>query len=476
MEESKDQYQNTDSQKIFLNKNHKSVNFSVNNFSKIVPQLLNLRNLNENLNKTNNENINNINNINNNNNSIKINTDKKKLNLYRSPQKKSKIFNKSSLRKQSCQTLNTFFSSYKNNLKEPSLNIEISQNNKSPNLNTISDSFKNNYKLSLKRVNTGIRQSAFTLKNKRFSNARLYNKIKFRNSKNFFGSNEFKNLLKSEGEEKTGTTTLFTDRNKKDIIKLKNLSRRSSLNNKINNINTINNIHINQRMKTTSESKNYIKSTFIKKNKYQNKHTIPIIVNPLLISEEDKIFDEMKKYLCFKYEQKKLNNKSKDTKKTMDKMKGNASKLKKLKPKIQTDEQIKLDYLYLSTTKISKKIRYIKRKKDRQDLAEYQNNLLDVIKPSVSDYTYAHLKDKLIDIRLKNNKKYQNNYKKIKEIENIEEDIINDFNSICEKCLETFRRVRAQKEIVHSNNLKIKLPLLNFISCLKKKKKQSKRK
>ena len=44
-------------------------------------------------------------------------------------------------------------------------------------------SFKNNNKLSLKRVNTGIRKSAFTLKNKRFSNARLYNKIKFRNSK-----------------------------------------------------------------------------------------------------------------------------------------------------------------------------------------------------------------------------------------------------------------------------------------------------
>ena len=160
----------------------------------------------------------------------------------------------------------------------------------------------------------------------------------------------------------------------------------------------------------------------------------------------------------------------------MDKIKANSSKLKKIKNKIQTDDQIKLDYLYLSTKKINKKIRYIKRKKDRQNLVEYQNNLLDVIKPSISDYTFTHLKDRLIDIRLKNNKKYQNNYKKIRDIENIEQNLINNFNNICQKCLKTFKRVRAEKQILHSNNLKLKLPLLHFISCLKKKKKQAKRK
>ena len=160
----------------------------------------------------------------------------------------------------------------------------------------------------------------------------------------------------------------------------------------------------------------------------------------------------------------------------MKKKKISSSKIKKIKNKLQTADKIKLDYLYLNTTKINKKIRYIKRKKDRQDLAEYQNNLLDIIKPSISDYTYEHLNDRLIDIRIKNNKKYQNNYKKIKEIENEEEEIINDFNSTCVKCLRTFRRVRAQKEILHSTNLKVKLPLLNFISCLKKKKKHIKRK
>ncbi len=50
--------------------------------------------------------------------------------------------------------------------------------------------------------------------------------------------------------------------------------------------------------------------------------------------------------------------------------------------------------------------------------------------------------------------------------------MINEFNSTCEKCLKTFKRIREQKEVVHSINLKIKLPLLNFISCLKKKKRK----
>ena len=125
---------------------------------------------------------------------------------------------------------------------------------------------------------------------------------------------------------------------------------------------------------------------------------------------------------------------------------------------------------------MNKKIRHIKKHKDRQDLAEYQNTLLDAIKPTISDYTYTHLKDKLINIRIKNSKKYSYNYKKIKEIETEEEGVINDFNRVCKKCLRTFERARKQKEVVHSNNLKIKLPLLNFISCLKKKKKQIKRK
>ena len=468
MEERKFQYHHTQNN-FFFNQNNKSVYFNTSsNNTNIIPPLLDLKNLDENnINKTNNEDI-----INNNINIIK----------YPSPKKSDKALLKFNIIKPSFQTPNTLYNTFKTNLRKPSLRINISQNDKitpNTNINTISNSFKEN-KIPLKRLNTGIRPRAFNLKNRRLSNAKMYNHIKFRNSNKNINRNIFINDIKNKGEDKPITTSLLTERNKNKILKLKRTSINSNKSNHISFIKNVNKTF--KRTKTLSEPKYYGKSSiFLRKNKskyqkklqkkHQKKPSIPIIVNPLLIAEEDKIFDEMKKYLCFKYETKKLKNKTNDKKKINDKNKGNFSKIKTIKNKIKTNEQIKLNYLYFSTSKVNKKIRYIKRKKDKQDLEEYQNNLLDVIKPSVSDYTYAHLKDKFIDIRLKNNIKYQNNYKKIKEIENIEEDIINDINKLCKKCLKTFQKVREQKDMVHYTNLKIKLPSLSFISCLKKKKK-----
>ena len=473
MEERKVQFNHTQKFNFLLNQNNNSLYFNTNNNTKVLPPLLDLKNLDEN--KTNNEDIinNNINNT--------------------SPKTNDKELFRSTLINPSFPTSNNLYNSFKTTFRKPSLKINTSsQNDKitpNININTISNSFKKN-KISLKRLNTGIRPSAFHLKNRRPSNIKLNNHIKFRNSNKCLDTKQFANALKNKGEDKE--KSLLTERNKKNVFNLKRPSINSNKSNHISFIKTVNKTF--KRTKTLSEPKYYGKSTiFVKKNKnkyklkhqnkYQNKHqkkhqkkpSIPIIVNPLLIAEEDKIFDEMKKYLCFKYEKKKLKSKSNAQKKDIDKNKGNFSKIKPIKNKIKTNDQIKLNYLYFSTSKVNKKIRYIKRKKDKQDLEEYQNNLLDVIKPSVSDYTYAHLKDKFIDIRLKNNIKYQNNYKKIKEIENIEEDIINDINKLCRKCLRTFQKVREQKEMVHYTNLKIKLPSLNFISCLKKKKKIKKK-
>lgn len=474
MEESKNLNNNLERKKIHLKTIHKSVNFNDNNFSKLVPSILNLNDSNEKNNTNSNINNSNTNNIYN----LSLNNFK---NIYTSPIKQNII---KPFRKNSFQ-IPVFYTSFKKHLKEIPINSDNSQNNyATQNVNTMSNSIQTN-QMSLKRTNTNSllnpRLSAFIFKNNKALNNKLMNKIKFRNSKNLDleGSN-LVYMLKSEGEEKRRKTVLLTDRNKKEIKFNNNMSRKSSIssNYKIKSSIVKNRNFIYRRTNTITHRKILDKkSNFQKKNKINsNKNFIPSIVNPLLVSEEDKIFDEMKKYLCFKYEQRKLKTKSKEDKKHHEKKKISSSKIKKIKNKLQTADKIKLDYLYLNTTKINKKIRYIKRKKDRQDLAEYQNNLLDIIKPSISDYTYEHLKDRLIDIRIKNNKKYQNNYKKIKEIENEEEEIINDFNSTCVKCLRTFRRVRAQKEILHSTNLKVKLPLLNFISCLKKKKKHIKRK
>ena len=481
MEEKKNSFYQTEGKKFYFNPAHKSVNFTIDSFKKLVPQLHlnyssdkknNLIDKADKENLTNNKNIVSITNSSNinNTNANMTNTNSNKGSIFSPTRTHSNFIIKSSIRKQSFQTKNFFYNALKNNSKENNNNESSPTKKLSPNINTISNSFKNNPN-SLKRTQTGKFINTFTLSNNNaFSNHKLYNKIKFRNSKNYaYDSYKLSNaLLKSDGEEKS-ITTLLTDRNKKEHIKFSSFSRRSSIKNIQSNKNL-------KRTKTLMDTNIHRKSiTFPKKSKFSNKRVNSIVVNPLLISEEDKIFDEMKKYLCFKYEQRLLN-KIDETKKNNEKNKINASKLKKIKNKIQTRDQIKLEYLYLSTTKINKKIKYVKRKKDRQELTEYQNNLLDVIKPYISDYTYNHLKDRLIQIRLKNNKKYQNNYKRLKEIENEEEDVINEFNDTCEKCLKTFKRIREQKEIIHSTNLKIKLPLLNFISCLKKKKKQIKKK
>ena len=83
-------------------------------------------------------------------------------------------------------------------------------------------------------------------------------------------------------------------------------------------------------------------------------------------------------------------------------------------PKLKVEDKIRLNYLYLATNKISNKITTVKRKKLKNDLVTYQKNLLDIIKPSITDYSYIYLKDRLFDIRKKNNKKYQYNYRKLK--------------------------------------------------------------
>ena len=472
---------NLERTKYHLKTNQKQVKFSNNNL-KFTPLINSLNDINERNNNL--LNINTFTNINmNSNNSIikniKMNT--KKL----SPRKSKSIVPD---RKQSFQTPITFRTSFRKKEFETPKKMENNEKNvfslnlNTNNINNLTNNSDNKNDMSLKRTNTNSslkpRLSMFSLKNKRMSNNKVIYNIKFRNSD--LDNVKFKNLFKSEGDEKTGVSSLISDRKKIELTtnddnnyNKNDISRRSSISSNKIKSNIINKKFIYRRTNTISNSKLTGKVNFFQKkkqNKYNtNKNNIPIIVNPLLISEEDKIFDEMKKYLCFKYEKRRAKTKSKEQKKH-EKPKNSSSNTKKIKNKIQTTDKIKLDYLYINTIRINKKIRHIKKKKDKQDLTEYQNKLLDIIKPSISDYTYTHLKDRLIEIRLKNNKKYQYNLRNIKEIENKEEKIIEDFNKTCVKCLRTFRRVRAQKEVLHSTNLKIKLPLLNFISCLKKKK------
>ena len=244
----------------------------------------------------------------------------------------------------------------------------------------------------------------------------------------------------------------------------------------------INEDKLNQQAKSIENSKKkrrstvYLEKNFDYYNNYNKTFYVPLLSNPLQIPEEDKIFEERKKYLCYQYENKKPNKNIKKNSVPEDRKVMGLKKLNEKKKKYISADRIKLNYLYMSTNKISRKIRGIKRNKGQKDLNEYQTNLLEVIKPSISDYMFTRLKNKLFSIRNISQKKYQNNINNLKEIEEDERYAINDFNYYCEKCVKTFDRVREEKEMVRYTNLRIKLPLLNFISCIKEDKKIKKRK
>ena len=436
--------------KLPIKKVHKSLNFTANDFL-YIQQLINQS---ENIKKKSN---------NAKRNSIRYSISNNTLERHIASQKNNDIMKNNLKRKQSLQIPNSNFLYFQKNF---GLNVpknSYSQNMKlAPNITTLSRDFTNNNNFtSREKISSALlnnRQTPLSNKsNYSFTIQRLYNQVKSRN----------------RDEKRLSHTTLFNEDSKKDSQKFQSYSRRNTLS-RAQQYNTNYPYGIYHRAVSLSQAKN--KNPLSKKTTYrQNKRKNSVIVNPLLISDEDKIFDEMKKYLCFKYEQKELE-KQNENKKDLDKTKATSLKSKKLKPKLLTSEQDKLDYLYLRTNMTNKKIRIIKRKKEKQNLVEYQNNLLEAIKPTISEYRYIFLKNKLFDIRLKDCKKYQNNYKKLKEIENQEEDIINDFNNTCKKCVKTFRQVRTNKEMVRSTNLKIKLPFINFISCLKRRRNKAKKK
>ena len=267
---------------------------------------------------------------------------------------------------------------------------------------------------------------------------------------NYFNKNTLKNNLNNQ-------------RNNDDSI------QRSSFNSKNNELKKFGLLRKNTTLRNSYEKSKtlfYLKTLYA--TKYKKKP--PKITNPLQIPEEDEIFDEMKKYLCYKYETKRSN--TYDNTKIKEEQKSSKIKsefkIKKIKPQLKTADTKRLNFLYLSTNKISNKIYVIKSKKSNNDLITYQKNLLDVVKPSLSDYSYMYLKDRLYDIRKKNSKKYQNNYRRLKEIELEEKDIVDRFNETCEKFIKQFKKVKEEKNILSFYNLDVKLPTMTFISCLKK--------
>ncbi len=293
-----------------------------------------------------------------------------------------------------------------------------------------------------------------------------------KNNNLIIDKNKLEDLLKSQRKEKN---FISTETNKKKFP-YKKITKQKSLTNCSNQINIDNSeTDLSKKLQNSNLIQKRRSTIFMAKD-YNRTFYAPIKGNPLAISEEDKIFEERKKYLYYKYETKNKNRTVKNFRKANIKQNINtinAMKLKKLKErnKYLSDDKKKLNYLYLSNTRISRKIKGVKRKKENKDLSEYQNNLLLVIKPYISYNRFMSLKDKLFSIRNKSEKKYQNNYKRIKEIEEEEEDVINEINDLYEKVTKTFDKIRQEKQMVRYTNLRIKLPFINFVSCIHHKRK-----
>ena len=427
MEETKTTINSRNNKENLILQNHKSVVFNQINSTKIVPHLLKLNNKNEDIPENKKGLVN--------------------LRTQKTLKNSSKIINVNNVKKM------PIIHSY--SIKSPDyLNKLIKNNNKN-----LEEGFKlnesSNYNLgknndySSNKINKGIISLINTYKtpqNKMLPKRMNSINVNFIN-RNILNNNNLNSLKYSESKKELN---LLNTSNKKSFnfknFERKNTTYRAPFGNEKNNV--------------------YLKTFYAKKLKKKPQK----IINHLQILEEDKIFEEMKNYLCYKYETKRLN--TYDNRKIKEEQKlskiGSEFKIKKIKPKLKTADKRRLNYLYLATNKVSNKIYIIKRKKLKNDLITYQKNLLETVKPSLSDYSYIYLRDKLFDIRKIDNKKYQNNYRKLKEIETEEKDIINQFNETCEKCTRQFKKVKQEKDILININLDIKLPTMDFISCLKK--------
>ena len=341
----------------------------------------------------------------------------------------------------------SFSNKYKNNLKN-----NLANNFLEPNKNmTLKLNLKENQ--NYQRNNQNIRLSTLNISN-------IKNPINSISDKR--NSNTFIN--KNENQEKINFLTERTNIpkiDKKNTFIITSKGKRNSINDYL--------YKRFQNSKNQKISRNSAKFQKLNSLIVNNKSYVKTITNPLLISEDDMIFEERKKYLFYKYETKKRLNKTMNGfKRKAKKINTNVLKLKILKErknKLLTTDKKRLNYIYLSTNQITKKLKKIEKNKDKQNLNQYQNSLLNVIKPSISGYRYINLKDRLMNIRnyskIKDN---ENNISKIKDIEFEEQKIIEKFN---ENCINYIKKLEEEKNI---HNSLIKLPLLDFISCLKGKK------
>ena len=321
------------------------------------------------------------------------------------------------------------------------------------------------------------------------------------------------------------TITSYNHINKK--INLDTYNPRASLINKRKNFYNANaNSHSKENLNSskssdksssifiTSRNNNYINNNIYKRINYKcHQSSDPwIIMDPLAIPEEDKIFDELKKIkiLTQRYNKKyktsneddlfdvdEFDKKQKENEKerarieelfynsikaeSVDKkgkkdvlsrnrnIPSNISKTYYNKNyfKLSMDSKDLLDNLYMTSDDFFKKLNKIKKNKKDKKLKEYQNELLDFIQPIITKDGFRRLKSRFRDIKKKNRMKSKWDFKYLYKIENEEEQVINDINYYYnrymrdENCKENYFSKHSVKY------LDLNLPNLEFKRLLK---------
>ena len=300
------------------------------------------------------------------------------------------------------------------------------------------------------------------------------------------GFNDINNIVKEE-EKTDNNNKLFSTEINFDDLGINNKKLKNSKN-KVN-ISTFND----------NDSKNNA-STFSSRNSKKTKYE-----DPLLIPKEDMIFEEMKKYKCFKYftkeemektgvpfiyiqmnmnpnktatswfNQNSFFDKSFKDKKYLQKLIKTGKEgvyLSKRHNMDMTDERKKeiLSNIYRIKTApdLYKRIEINKTKKDKKKLKNYQNNFLKIVKHNITNKFYESLKDKFGEIREEAEGKYNTNFKYLREIEKNEEHVINSINEICHHYTRFFATKNINKLFVKSIGPRLKLPKLKFIQMAKK--------
>ena len=297
----------------------------------------------------------------------------------------------------------------------------------------------------------------------------------------YFKKNSFIKLKKfetPENKQKTPSDTLSKSSDKSSSIFLTSNQNNNNLNYNINNNQKYRKIHFK------GSSHNIV-------DNFGN------LVDPLIIPEEDKIFDELKKIdsLTERFNKKNKNNpifksimdikddlkekENKEDEKDKDKndkiIKRNKNLLSHFNKtfydhnhfKLKYDEKDLLEALYMTSEDFFNKLNKIKKGKKNKELPDYQKELLDLVKPVVSIYGFERLKNNFDNLKRRNKIVKTWNIECLKKIEDNEENIINDINYLYNKYLTSNKIKSNYFSKYNPKNFKLELPEIEFKRVLK---------